>query len=298
MSVTEQSLVLADGRTVELTVAGDPDRPAVVFHHGTPGVAERYAPLVDAVTARGLRWIARTRPGYAGSTRRPGRTVADDAGDTAEVLDALGVQRFVAMGWSGGGPHALACGALLAERCAGVVGIAGVAPFDGVDRDGLDFLAGMGPENIEEFGAAVEGEPALRPMLERFGDGLREVTGEQLGEAFGGLVDLPDLAVLRGGFGDDMAAQMRRALSTGVDGWLDDDLAFVSPWGFGLDRVQVPVAWWQGSEDRMVPFAHGRWLAARLPDVEARLLPGEGHLSLAVGRFDDIADDASRLVAA
>ena len=297
MNVTDTVVTLADGRTVELTLAGDPGRPAVVFHHGTPGVAERYAPLVEAVTARGLRWVSRSRPGYAGSTRRPGRTVADDASDVAEVAGVLGIDRFVAMGWSGGGPHALACGALLADRCVGVVGIAGVAPYDGVDRDGLDFLAGMGPENVEEFGAAVQGEGPLRPLLETFAGPMRDVTGAGIGEAFGGLVDAPDLAVLAGGFGDEMAVQMRASLSTGVDGWLDDDLAFVAPWGFGLDEVRVPVSWWQGSEDRMVPFAHGQWLAERLPEVAAHLLPGEGHLSLAVGRFAEMADDAARLLA-
>jgi pimeloyl-ACP methyl ester carboxylesterase len=290
--IEHRTYTLPDGRNVDLAVAGDPTAPAVVFHHGTPQEHEEYPPLVEAVTSRGLQWIARSRPGYAGSTRRAGRTVRDDADDVAAVLDALGVDRFLSMGWSGGGPHALACGAVLAPRCAGVVSIAGVAPFVGAAEAGLDFLAGMGPENEEEFGAALESEAALRAYLEPQAAELADVTGEQIGEALGGLVDAPDLAVLTGGYADAVAASFRAAVSTGVDGWVDDDLAFTRPWGFAPSDVRVPVALWQGSEDRMVPYAHGEWLAAHLPDVRAHLLTGEGHLSVGIGRFDEIVEES------
>ena len=291
-AIESLSHTLPDGRTVELVTAGDPSAPAVVFHHGTPQEHEDYPPMVEAVTRRGLRWIARSRPGYAGSSRRPGRTVRDDTDDVTAVLDALGVERFLSIGWSGGGPHALACGAVLAPRCAGVVSIAGVAPFVGAAEQGLDFLDGMGPENHTEFGAAQVGEQALREYLEPEGAGLANVTGTQVGEELGGLVDAPDLAVLTGGYAEHMAGSFRAAVSTGIDGWLDDDLAFVAPWGFELADVAVPVAVWQGTEDRMVPFAHGGFLADRLPDVRAHLLEGEGHLSVALGRFEDMVAEA------
>lgn len=292
MTIETFSHTLPDGREVDLVVAGDPGAPGVVFHHGTPSEHEAYPPMVEAVTRRGLRWIARSRPGYAGSTRLPGRTVLDDTLDVTDILDELGVERFLSMGWSGGGPHALACGAALAPRCAGVVTIAGVAPFAGSAADGLDFLEGMGPENHAEFGAALASEAALRAYLEPEAAGLATVTGEQIGAALGGLVDAPDLAVLTGEFADHMAAASRAAVSSGVDGWLDDDLAFVAPWGFELDDVRVPVAVWQGDRDRMVPFAHGEWIAARLPDVRAHLLEGEGHLSVGLGRFEQIVEEA------
>lgn len=283
---------LPDGREVDLVVAGDPHAPAVLFHHGTPQEHESYGPMVEAVTSRGLRWVARSRPGYGGSTRSPGRTVLDDTLDVTDVLDELGVERFLSMGWSGGGPHALACGAALAPRCVGVVAIAGVAPFAGAAEQGLDFLAGMGPENHEEFGAALESEDALRAYLVPQGEELGSITGEQVGAALGGLVDAPDLAVLTGAYAEYVAGSFRGAVATGIDGWLDDDLAFVAPWGFDLDDVMVPVAVWQGTEDRMVPFAHGEWMAARLPDVRAHLLDGEGHLSVGLGRFDEIVEEA------
>jgi pimeloyl-ACP methyl ester carboxylesterase len=293
MTLETTTHTLPDGRVLDLAVAGDGDGPAVVFHHGTPQVRETHAPLVEAVTARGLRWVSHSRPGYAGSTRRPGRTVRDDTDDVTAVLDALGVDRFVAMGWSGGGPHALACGALLAPRCAGVVSIAGVAPWVGAADDGLDFLDGMAEENHVEFGAAAEGESALRAVLDQFSAGMATMTGEDVGESLGGLVDAPDRAVLTGAYADHVAASFREAVSSGVDGWLDDDLAFVQPWGFELADVRVPVALWQGSEDRMVPFAHGTWLAERLPDVRPHLLDGEGHLSVALGRFEEMVEEAA-----
>jgi pimeloyl-ACP methyl ester carboxylesterase len=290
-AVTDRTHTLADGRVVAYATAGPEDAPAVVFHHGTPQEAEKYAPFVSAVTSRGLRWVARSRPGYAESSRRPGRTVAHDAGDVAELLDVLGVERFVSMGWSGGGPHALACGALLAPRCAGVGVIAGVASYVDSTAAGRDFLDGMAPENHEEFGAALVGESALRDYLVPQGAALAEVTGEQVGEALGGLVDAPDLAVLTGEYADAVAESFRAAVSHGIDGWLDDDLAFTSPWGFALEEIRVPVSLWQGDQDRMVPFAHGRWLAEGLPDVRAHLLTGEGHLSVGLGRFDEIVEE-------
>ncbi|MHA3702289.1 alpha/beta fold hydrolase [Jatrophihabitans sp. YIM 134969] len=290
--IEHRTHTLPDGRNVDLALAGDPTAPAVVFHHGTPQAHEEYPPLVEAVTSRGLRWIARSRPGYGGSTRRPGRTVRDDADDVAAVLDALGVERFLSMGWSGGGPHALASGAVLAPRCAGVVSIAGVAPYVGAAESGLDFLEGTGPENHEEFGAALESEQALRTYLEPQAAELVGVTGAQVGEALGGLVDAPDLAVLTGGYAEHVAASFRESVSSGVDGWADDDLAFTTPWGFELTDVTVPVAVWQGSEDRMVPYAHGQWLAEHLPDARVHLLPGEGHLSVGIGRFDEMVEEA------
>jgi pimeloyl-ACP methyl ester carboxylesterase len=210
------------------------------------------------------------------------------AADTAAVLDHLGVESCLTMGWSGGGPHALACGALLPERVRGVLVIAGVAPYD---ADGLDFLAGMGPENVKEFGAALEGEEALRPLLEAQRTELAAVTAEAIAGAFGGLVPPVDIASLTGELAECVAAEFRHGLATSVDGWLDDDLAFARPWGFELADLAVPTYLWQGSEDLMVPFAHGQWLAAHIPGVVAHLEQGEGHLSIGVGATDRMLDE-------
>src|SRR5204863_5967915 len=133
-----------------LELSGPGDGPVVLFHHGAPGASTPLRAHVEAAAARGHRFVTTSRAGYAASTRDPGRDVADVAADTAAVLDHLGVETCLVMGWSGGGPHALACGVLLPEQVRGVTVIAGVAPYD---ADGLDYMTGMAPENVEEFGA-------------------------------------------------------------------------------------------------------------------------------------------------
>ena len=284
-------LITPDGRSLDVVAHGS-SGPAIVFHHGTPSAAESYQPWVDAAAALGLRWVSFTRAGYGGSSRRPGRSVADNCSDVTAVLDHLGIEHFVAMGWSGGGPHALACAARLGSRCAGVVTLAGVAPFVGADEGGLDWLAGMGPENHTEYGAALAGEGPLRALLEQEVTALRAITGGELAAALGGLVDAPDRAVLTGAFADSMAGAFRESVRVSADGWLDDDLAFIRPWGFELADVLTPVSLWQGRDDRMVPFAHGSFMAERLPDVRPHLLEGEGHLSIALGRFAEVLAEA------
>jgi pimeloyl-ACP methyl ester carboxylesterase len=249
-----------------------------VFHCGTPNAPVEFPLLTDAIVARGWQLVAYARPGYAGSTPHDGRAVADAASDVAAILDHLGLDRFVTLGWSGGGPHALACAALLPDRCRAAASLAGVAPFD---ADGLDFLAGMGQENVEEFGAATESRAALEAFLERHAAEIAEVTGDQVADALGGLIDAVDRAALTGELAEVMAAMCRRALSTGIAGWRDDDLAFVAPWGFELSGITVPVSIWQGARDRMVPFAHGQWLAAHIPGARVHLYDDEGHISLA-----------------
>lgn len=235
---------------LEVLVDGPADGVPLVFHGGTPWAVAPYPALTTAATAQGLRTIMYSRPGYATSTARPGRTVADAATDTAAILDALGAGRFVTLGWSGGGPHALACAALLPDRCLAAATVAGIAPYD---ADGLDFLAGMGPENIAEFGAAVAGVAELTAYLDREAPTLADITGDQLADALGGLVPDVDKAALTGEIADGLATRFRRAVSTGIAGWRDDDLAFVRPWGFELATIGVPVSVWQGAQDLMVP---------------------------------------------
>jgi pimeloyl-ACP methyl ester carboxylesterase len=261
---------------------------ALITHHGTPGVGVEYEPFVRAAAERGLRHVAYPRPGYADAPRQPGRTVASCAADVERLLDELGAERCYTLGWSGGGPHALACAALLPDRVIKAATIAGVAPFD---ADGLDFLAGMGEENVEEFAAVEAGEEALRAYLEREAAGLRDVTGEQVVAAFGDLVGEADRAVLTGEYAEYVAGSMRRAVSGGIDGWLDDDLAFRAAWGFDLGAIEVPVTVWQGDDDRMVPFAHGKWLAAHVSGARAELRPGEGHISISLAHYGEILDD-------
>lgn len=280
--MTLGSLTLADGRTLETWISGPEDATPLVFHHGTPGSAKPAGALERAVHAHGLRYVALSRPGYATSTRRPGRTVADVVDDTAAVLDSIGADRAYVGGWSGGGPHALACAARLPQTIATLV-IAGVAPAGLSD---LEFLTGMGQDNLDEFGAAFAGEQDLRPFLDAQRPELVGATAEGVIASMATLLPPVDRAVLTDEFGADLAASFGAALQVSVDGWLDDDLAFVQDWGFGLDEIVSPVQLWQGDQDLMVPFAHGQWLAQHVPGVTAHLLPGEGHLSVTVGAID------------
>jgi pimeloyl-ACP methyl ester carboxylesterase len=287
MEAAAFSLELPDGRALDVQVSGPEGAVPLVMHHGTPGDRSQYPPFAAAAAARGLRYVSYSRPGYGGSSRQPGRAVADCAADTAAILDHLGAEGCYTVGASGGGPHALACAALLADRVLACATVAGAGPF-GVA--GLEFLEGMGRENQEEFGAALAGPAELQAYLEREAASLAGVTGEEVAAALGDLVSPVDAAALTGDFAAYVAASFREALANGIWGWFDDDLAFVRPWGFEPDRIGVPVAVWQGGQDRMVPFAHGRWLAAHLPTARAELLPDEGHLSIVVDKFGEVVD--------
>ncbi len=238
------------------------------------------APPPRACAARHARLVTWSRPGYAGSSSRPGRRVADVADDAHQVLESLGHDHFVTLGWSGGGPHALACAALIPERCDAAAVIAGVAPSG---AEGLDFLDGMGPENVEEFGLAAAGGAPFSAFLARESAQLTTLSGPDVAQALGGLVSDVDKAALTGPLADFMARALAAAGSGSTAGWHDDDVAFLADWGFDLDAVRCPVAIWQGGEDRMVPFAHGVWLAAHVAGARPHLLPDEGHISLFVG---------------
>jgi len=285
--VTQFSVTGPAGRQLQVLTDGPEDGLPLVFHNGTPSGLVAFGPMVDAAAERGLRTVMYARPGYGASTPDPGRRVAGAAADVAAVLDKLGAGHFVTAGWSGGGPHALACGALLADRCRGVASIAGVAPFG---AEGLDWLAGMAAENVAEFGAALEGEAELNAFLEAGAAELRDVSPDQVADGLGGLVSDVDKSVITGDFASYLAASFRAGVSTGIAGWREDDLAFAADWGFTLGEG-APVAVWQGDQDMMVPFAHGQWLAAHLPGAQAHLVTGAGHLSLGVTDFGWILDD-------
>jgi pimeloyl-ACP methyl ester carboxylesterase len=285
----EQKLIsLPDGRDLQVLMAGPESGLPLVIHEGTPVGLVVYPPVVRAARERGLRVVMIARPGYAASTPRPGRRVADVAEDVAAVLDDLGADTFVTYGVSGGGPHALACAARLPGRCLAAASVAGVAPYR---AEGLNFLAGMGPENVTEFGAALKGGDALTSYLEGEAAGFANVTADDIVAAFGGLVSDVDKAALTGEYAATLAASLRAALRSGVAGWRDDDLAFAADWGFDLGQLAAPVAVWQGDQDRMVPYAHGQWLAAHIPGARVHLKPGEGHLTIALTALGNILDD-------
>jgi pimeloyl-ACP methyl ester carboxylesterase len=278
------ALKTPDGRTLEVHEDGDPGGLPVVVHHGTPMSGLLHAPHVELAREQGIRLLGLDRAGYGGSSRAPDRSVADCVPDVHAIADELGLDRFASWGISGGGPHALACAALCDARLTAVASLAPVAPYG---ADGLDFLAGMGQENHVEFGKALEGEAALRPYLE---DQVAHHMGTvaELVEGLTTLLGDEDRAVLTGELAEYMLACDRHGLEHGVDGWLDDDIAFTRPWGFELASITRPVLLLQGEDDRFVPAAHAYWLAARIPGVEARITEADGHLTLPERRMREV----------
>jgi pimeloyl-ACP methyl ester carboxylesterase len=273
------ALTLPDGRSLDLYVVGPENAPPLVFHCGTPSSGIPSPDTLAAAEELGLRHVSWSRPGYGSSTRQPGHDVAAVAADTAAVLDHLGAPSCHVLGWSGGGPHALACGALLADRVRSVATIAGVAPYP---AEGIDWTAGMGAENVEEFGAALAGPDALIGFMERAWPIYRAITGSGVADGLGDLIDEVDRGSLTGDFAAWLAEMVREGLRESYWGWFDDDMAFTRPWGFDLGSTRVPVHVWQGGHDRMVPFAHGAWLTSHIATAVPHLHPEHGHLSLAV----------------
>jgi pimeloyl-ACP methyl ester carboxylesterase len=265
--VTQTDLELGDGRTLHVydTGADDADgRLAVFWHHGTPNIGALPEPLFAAAARLGIRWVSYDRPGYGGSSPYRDRDVASAADYVSCVADALGIDRFAVMGSSGGGPHALACGALLPERVLGMVVVAGLAPFD---AEGLDWFAGMTASGVASLRAAAEG----RAAKERY-----EASGAEYDPE---MFTPEDHAALSGAWSWVLDV-VNPAVAAGPGGLIDDDLAFVAPWGFDPARVVAPTLFLHGGRDRVVPSSHGEWLARRCPSAELWLSPDDGHISV------------------
>lgn len=280
-----RSVTTADGRTLTVREGGDPGGVPVLTISGTPGSSTMYEPHLQDAAARGIRLFSYDRPGYGGSTRREGRNAADCAPDIAAVCDALGVGRFCVWGISGGGPHALAAAALLPERVAAAAALASVAPYDGA---GLDFFAGMGEQNIEEFKLARDDDEGHRRASERDRADLLAATPDQLVELWETLLGPSDREVATDRLAAFLLDHIRAGLEPSGDGWFDDDLVFLRPWGFDLASIRVPVLLLQGEQDKFVPYGHGVWLSEHIPGVEARLTAEDGHLTLGEHRVPEV----------
>jgi pimeloyl-ACP methyl ester carboxylesterase len=281
-----QSISTSDGRTLCVHEDGDPNGLPVLMQHGTPASGLLYEVHVELAHEQRIRLLGYDRPGYGGSTRHAGRSVAAAATDVGAIADYLGLERYCSWGVSGGGPHVLACAALCDERLAAIASLAAVAPYD---ADGLDFLEGMGEENHVEFGKVLEGEAALRPYLEHETEAILAASPDELVAVMATLLGDEDRAVLTGAFAEFLLESDAHGLEPGVDGWLDDDLAFLQPWGFDVGAINRPTLLLHGEDDRFVPVSHGRWLAERIPGVEARIGAGDGHLTL-VDRLREVND--------
>jgi pimeloyl-ACP methyl ester carboxylesterase len=259
-------LEVGDGRRLHAYDTGADDgveRLPVFWQHGTPNIGEPPAPLMPTSDRLGIRWISHDRPGYGGSTRVVGRDIASVAGDVARVADALEIDRFAVVGHSGGGSHALACGALLPDRVVAVVSISGLSPWG---ADGLDWFAGMAPGGVASLRAALAGREAKE----------RHEASPPGGDPGFTAADEAALAGDWSWFGRIVSAGMEH----GPGGPVDDDLAYVMQWGFDPVEVSAPVLLLHGARDRMVPSSHSEWLAGRCPTAELRLMPDDGHISI------------------
>jgi pimeloyl-ACP methyl ester carboxylesterase len=262
--VTEADVRLADGRVLH-AYDTRADGISVFWLHGSPNIGSPPEPLFAAAEANGLRWVSYDRPGYGGSGPDDGRRIASAAADVAAIADALGIGRFAVLGHSGGGPHALACAALLPERVIAAVSVSGPAPFD---ADGLDWFAGWSPGIAAENRAAAGGRAALEAHW-------AAAEPEDMGAFF----TEADLAAL-GGSWSWLAGVAGQAMEQGSEGLAEDTLASVQSWGFRVGDIRVPVLIMHGASDKMVPGAHGEWLAARCPGAELRIVPDAGHITV------------------
>jgi pimeloyl-ACP methyl ester carboxylesterase len=280
-----QTIQTRDKRTLDVHEGGDPAGFPVLFHHGTPAAGLVYEPHAALAREQGIRLIGYDRAGYGSSTRAKNRRVADCVADVTELADTLHLDSFATWGISGGGPHALACAALCDDRLKAVASLASVAPYG---ADGLNWLEGMGEENHVEFGKALDGEEALRAYCATAAEQMVNADPEELVQVLESLLGPEDKSVLTGRFAEYMHECDNHGLEHGLDGWIDDDFAFLEPWGFELEDITRPVLLLHGEDDRFVPVSHGHWLAARIPEVEARIDAADGHLTLFERRMREV----------
>ncbi|MEV7418639.1 alpha/beta hydrolase [Streptomyces sp. NPDC089919] len=266
----------ADGRHLMVERFGDPHGKPVFLLHGTPGSRLGPAPRGMVLYQRRTQLIAYDRPGYGGSDRRPGRTVADGVADVAAIADALGLDTFAVAGRSGGAPHALACAALLPGRVTRTAALVGLAPWD---ADGLDWFDGMTASNVREFTtAAVDPEEWIARLVPRAA-GIRKDPKRLLDELRRELTESDKKIVADAGLRLMLEANFREGLRTSADGWIDDVFALCSPWGFDPADITCPVLLWHGEQDGFSPVAHSRWLARRIPGATATIEPAAAHFA-------------------
>jgi pimeloyl-ACP methyl ester carboxylesterase len=275
----------ADGRRLRVEDGGDPSGKPVLMHHGMPGAGLLYPAEEAEAREHGIRLIGYDRPGYGGSTPQPGRTVADCTEDVRAIARALDIDRLATWGISGGGPHVLACAALLPDLVVAVASLASVAPYG---APGLDYYTGMGEENVTDTKLLLENEPAARLKSRADRERLLGVSAEEMIKAWPSLLSAVDAAAFTPELSQYMVACNQLGLEPGDEGWWDDGVANIRPWGFDLASITVPVQLWHGRHDQFVPFQHGKWLASVIPGVDAHLTDDDGHLTLPVRRLPQI----------
>ena len=274
-----------DGRRLRVEVAGSGDR-MILAQLGTPNAGVLFEPWGRDAGARGFTLVTYDRPGYGGSSSQRGRIVADCVKDVRTIASALGFTRCAVWGFSGGGPHALACGALAPDLVAAVATIGSPAP---PDASGLDYFAGMPDEARQDQALFRTDRAAWERVSEQQRQASLAMTAAELAEAWSVGKAQIDHVALHGDFGAWLHGAVQAALSRAIDGVLDDNVAlFFTRWGFDAASIAVPVKVWHGALDRFVPYGHGRWLAEHIPGAEADLNDTDGHLNVAAERIGDV----------
>jgi pimeloyl-ACP methyl ester carboxylesterase len=272
----------ADGRVLAVRDAGDPAGKPVLVHPGTPMSRLMYGPNVADAVRQGLRLISYDRPGYGGSTPQPGRTVADCAADVRAICAELQIRKLAMWGISGGGPRVLACAGLLPDLVTAAAALASFAPYG---ADGLDWFDGL--QAAEAYRLALTDPDEVRAGLDEARKSVLATTASSLAEEWTPFLSPEDQTVLTGELAEFTIHTQHEALASGSQGWWDDSHGLIRPWGFEVAEITVPVLLLHGRQDRFVPFAHGQWLAAHIPGVEARLLDNAGHLTLLEHRISE-----------
>ncbi|WP_371651704.1 MULTISPECIES: alpha/beta fold hydrolase [unclassified Streptomyces] len=264
----------ADGRHLTVERFGDPRGRPVFLLHGTPGSRLGPAPRGMVLYQRRMQLIAYDRPGYGGSDRLEGRSVADVVQDVKAIADSYGLERFAVVGRSGGAPHALACAALLPERVTRTAALVTLAPRDAA---GLDWFDGMTAYNVEEFTTASVNPEEFAARLIPRSDEIRRNPIQLLDELRRDLTHADRMVVKDAGVRSMLLRNYQEALRTSAYGWIDDALAFCGPWGFDPADIIGEVLLWHGVKDVFSPVGHSRWLAERIPGATAVLEPTAAH---------------------
>ncbi|MGF1425202.1 alpha/beta fold hydrolase [Kitasatospora sp. LaBMicrA B282] len=264
----------ADGRKLAVQTFGDPAGRPVFLLHGTPGSRLGPLPRSTVLYHLGVHLISFDRPGYGASERLPGRQVAAAAVDVQTIADELGLERFAVVGRSGGGPHALACGALLSSRVHRVAVLVCLAPWG---AEGLDWYAGMTPSNIRDYKAAERDHLRIAASMAQRARRIRDDPATLLAGLRRELSGADRVVVSDAGMRRILQRNYREAFRQNADGWIDDVLAFTTDWGFKAQDVAVPTWLWHGTDDMFSPVDHSRWLAEHVPGATLFLEPGAAH---------------------
>jgi pimeloyl-ACP methyl ester carboxylesterase len=271
-----QKLVMTGGRRLlQYEVSGKPDGRPVVLQHGMPGSASGPKPRNSVLYRAGIRLICYSRPGYGDSTRSPGRSVADAADDVLALAEELRLDRFAVLGRSGGGPHALACAALLPERVTRAAALVSFAPRDAI---GLDWYRDMAASNQRAYANADQpGGELLEAHLRHESDRVSIDPGHLLTRLRREMPGADRRVVADPGIESQLLQTYAVAVRAGAGGWIDDVLALSSGWGFDLAGIRVPVRLWHGAEDQFAPASHTRWLAEHITGATAVIEHGKAH---------------------